>query len=108
MIFEALPDQQRHHVREGSRPLGHTLQICRADEHPDAFQVSSPAEAVRVILPLGSFPEPVMIVVCFLLFTEKNVTTPTGRANRWAGEWILKFCSVYFSMHWPLRVSAVT
>lgn len=44
-IPEALPDQQRHHVCEGSRPLGHTLQIRRADEHPDAFQVSSYTEA---------------------------------------------------------------
>ena len=37
---KALLDQQRHHVRESPSSLGYTLQICRADEHPNAFQVT--------------------------------------------------------------------
>lgn len=37
--FQALLDEQRHHVCESPHPLGHALQVCRADEHPDAFQV---------------------------------------------------------------------
>lgn len=93
LILEALPDQQRHHVREGSRSLGHTLQIRRADEHPDAFQVSSYAKAVHVFSWPGSFPE-TEFIYDFILFAEKNVTTPTGRANRWEGKWILKCISL--------------
>lgn len=38
--LKALLDEQRHHVCEGSRALGYALQICRADEHPNAFQVT--------------------------------------------------------------------
>lgn len=36
---KALLDEQRHHVCEGPRSLGYALQVCRADEHPNAFQV---------------------------------------------------------------------
>lgn len=32
-------------------------------------------------------------------FEGKNVTTPTGRANRWAGKLILKFRSLLLPMH---------
>lgn len=38
--LKALLDKQRHHVCEGPCSMGYTLQICRADEHPNAFQVT--------------------------------------------------------------------
>lgn len=38
--LKALPDKQRHHACESSCFLGYTLQICRADEHQNAFQVA--------------------------------------------------------------------
>lgn len=38
--LKALNDEQRHHVCEDPCSVGYALQICRADEHPYAFQVT--------------------------------------------------------------------
>lgn len=47
--FKALFDKQRHHVCEGPCSLGYALQICRADEHPNAFQVTEVREKDRTL-----------------------------------------------------------
>ena len=44
VLFPALSDQQRHHVCEDPRPLGHALQVRRADEHTNALQVRRRSE----------------------------------------------------------------
>lgn len=97
-LFKALPDEQRHHVCEGARSLGHTLQICRADEHQDAFQVAATV-TTSSFSQAGNFAESLRSQYTNLLFLPlikgKNVTTQTGRAKPWAGKWILGFGDVF-------------
>lgn len=80
--LKALLDEQRHHVCEGPRSLGYALQICRADEHPNAFQVTVIVREKAAFSVASNFIQSLF----FFLLQGKNVTLQTGRAKPWAGK----------------------
>lgn len=89
--LKALVDEQRHHVCENPRSLGFALQIRRADEHPNAFQVTVVRikrlwKVWRSVLFQWLATSSSLSNLSFFILSGKNVILRTGRAKPWAGK----------------------